>query len=515
MSTSQYAEAFKRELPAFREMTEKFYQQEVSIKDYKGFSGRYGSYAQRGGKASMLRLRLTCGRIDKAQLGFITEVIDRYHIDKVHFTTCQSLQLHNLSGETACAIMEKAIDYGILSWGGGGDFPRNVMASPLSGVEPGEHFDVLPYAQAASDYLMRFITEVKLPRKLKVCFSNSPANTPHATFRDLGFAATAQGTFDVYSAGGLGMNPKKGLCVARNVPPDQILYYIKAMVNTFLAYGNYENRAKARTRYMQDVLGQDGYITAYQEKLAEVLASGEDLTLPITETPIAKPGDGGVISDARILSQKQPGLYTVSYHPIGGTPAPSKLGELYGLIRDMEDVELRLGPDETLYIVNCTSSEARKVLDATTDGAQNLFETSVACIGASICQVGLRDSQQLLQELVDAIRPCQFADGVLPKLRISGCPSSCGAHQVGSMAFRGGSKLVNKKPVVAFNLFVGGGEAQGQEQFAEDWGAIAQTDIPAFLIDVGNAVTAQHTTFDQWLPGHRDELKTIAAKYQG
>lgn len=515
MNTSQYAEAFKRELPAFREMTEKFYRQEVSVKDYKGFSGRYGSYAQRGGKASMLRLRLTCGRIDKEQLEFIADVIERYHIDKVHFTTCQSLQLHDLSGEAACAIMEEAISHGILSWGGGGDFPRNVMASPLSGVEPGEHFDVFPYAQATADYLMRFITEVKLPRKLKVCFSNSPANEPHATFRDLGFVATAQGAFDVYSAGGLGMNPKKGLCVARDVPPNEILYYVKAMVNTFLAYGNYENRAKARTRYMQDTLGQEGYIRAYQEKLVETLSSGENLTLSVTETPITKAGDGGTISHSRILSQKQPGLYTVAYHPIGGTPAPSKLGELSALIRDMEDVELRLGPDGTLYIVNCTSGEAGRVLDATADGAQSLFETSVACIGASICQVGLRDSQKLLRELVEAIRPCRFADGVLPRLRISGCPSSCGAHQVGSMAFRGGSKLVNKKPVVAFNLFVGGSDGQGQEQFAEDWGAMAQTDIPAFLIDVGNAVTAQHTTFERWLPGHRDELRAIAAKYQG
>lgn len=48
-------------------------------------------------------------------------------------------------------------------------------------------------------------------RKLKVCFSNSPANLPHATYRDLGFAARADGRFDVYSAGGLGNNPRFGV----------------------------------------------------------------------------------------------------------------------------------------------------------------------------------------------------------------------------------------------------------------------------------------------------------------
>ena len=49
---------FKADLKEFREMTEKFYAKEVSVKDYKGFSGGFGSYAQKGGEASMLRLRL-------------------------------------------------------------------------------------------------------------------------------------------------------------------------------------------------------------------------------------------------------------------------------------------------------------------------------------------------------------------------------------------------------------------------------------------------------------------------
>lgn len=45
---------FKEDLKDFREMTEKFYAKEVSVKDYKGFSGGFGSYAQRGAEASML-----------------------------------------------------------------------------------------------------------------------------------------------------------------------------------------------------------------------------------------------------------------------------------------------------------------------------------------------------------------------------------------------------------------------------------------------------------------------------
>lgn len=147
-------EQFRESLPAFEEMIDKFSKGEVSVKDYKGFSGGYGSYAQKGGEKNMLRLRLSGGQLSKDQLQFIVESIEKWQVDKVHFTTCQTIQLHDLQPDAVCDIMRRAVDVGILTRGGGGDFPRNVMASPLSGVEIGEYFDVTPYAMAAADYLM-------------------------------------------------------------------------------------------------------------------------------------------------------------------------------------------------------------------------------------------------------------------------------------------------------------------------------------------------------------------------
>ena len=284
-SMEQLIHVWRASLNKFREMTEKFYAKEVSVKEYKGFSGGYGSYAQKGGEASMLRLRMPGGRLTKEKLKFIAEMVEQYHVDKAHFTTCQAVQLHDLDKDSVCDIMEKAVDVGIITKGGGGDFPRNVMCSPLSGVEMGEYFDVLPYAEAVSDYLLKNADKVTMPRKLKVGFSNSPANVTHATLRDLGFVAAEDGTFTVYSAGGLGNNPRMGVKVAENVEPSQILYYVQAMVNTFLAYGNYENRGKARTRYMQEKLGSEGYVKAFLEKLEEVKKNEKlDLNLAVAGT---------------------------------------------------------------------------------------------------------------------------------------------------------------------------------------------------------------------------------------
>ena len=506
---------WKEDMPAFREKTAQFYAGELPKAAYKGFSGLYGSYAQKDGKASMLRLRMTAGRVTKEKLAFVAKAIREYDVPRAHFTTCQTIQLHDLNGDTVCAIMEGALEAGIVTMGGGGDFPRNVMCSPLSGVEADEYFDVLPWAQAAAEYLMHFIKAEKMPRKLKVCFSSSRANFTHATFRDLGFAAREDGLFDVYSAGGLGNNPRFGVKVAEAVAPEKILYYIKAMWLTFRAYGNYENRAKARTRYMVEALdGVENYVKAYQEKLAEAFADAEDLTLRDVEAvTFAKTGDGSIIEDARVRKQKQPGLYTVVWHPIGGQPDVKTLCALSDAITPMQDVEIRLSPDEGAYIINLTGDEARKVLDVTRDSARTLFETSVSCIGASTCQVGLRDSQGLLHACIEAVRAADIPDGALPQMHISGCPSSCGTHQIGAIGFRGASKNVDGKAQSAYVFYAGGCDRQGEEAMGGEIGTMLEADIPAFLVRLGKTVAESGMRYDQWLEANPQGVSELAKEY--
>ena len=505
-------ETWKQDLPAFREKTAAFYAGELDKAAYKGFSGLYGSYAQKGGQASMLRLRMTAGRVTPEKLAFTARAIRKHRIARVHFTTCQTIQFHDLDGQTAGDIIEAALDAGIVTMGGGGDYPRNVMCSPLSGTEKAEYFDVLPWAEAAGEYLMTFIKAEKMPRKLKVGFSSSPENVTHATYRDLGFAARPDGKFDVYSAGGLGNNPRFGVKVAEAVEPSKILYYIKAMWLTFRAYGNYENRGRARTRYMQEACGgPESYVKAYREKLSEVFASGEDLDLELHPAALEKAGDGSVVSGPRVLEQKQPGLYTVVWHPIGGQPDPAVLCAVSDAMEKMPGAELRLSPDETAYLINLNGAEARTMLDLTHEGAKSLFESSVSCIGGTICQVGTRDSQGLLRACVAAVREANLPDGALPQIHISGCPSSCGTHQTGVMGFRGASKLVDGKPRSAFTLFVGGDDRQGCEAMGRELGVMLEERIPAFLVEVGRAAADQG--FAAWRETDPAALEAIAAKY--
>ena len=502
---------FRDDLAQFDEATRKYYAGEMSRQEYKGISGGFGSYSERDGKRGMLRLRMTGGRMSQDKLSFVVDAANTYGVDTIKLTTCETVQLHHLTAEQIMELSRAAIDHGIYCRGGGGDHPRNVTAPPLSGVQPGETFDVMPYVEAVGDYLLSILYDIKMPRKLKVSFANHPDNLAHTTIRDLGFVARADGLFDVYSAGGMGPNARMGLKMAEGVPGSDLLYYTRAMVDTCLAHGTYQMRAKARTRYMPVEMGEDAYRAAFAENVAKRKAEG-GLDLAVAAQPVTKAG-AGEIAGKRILAQKQPGLFAVSYHPLGGTPSRQTLTALRDTIQGMDAVEIRLGADGTMYVINCTADEARRVLDVTADGAETLFEHSVSCIGALICQQGARDSQGLYHACVDAIRAAGIPDGALPQIHISGCPSSCGTHQVGLLGFHGGVKIVDKQPLPAFTLHVGGSAELGHEHFAENWGPMLEERIPAFLVEVGKTVAASGESFEAWLPGHMDDLKAIAAPY--
>ena len=508
------AKAWEKELQEFKEKTAMFYAGEMTKADYKGFSGLYGSYAQKDGKFNMLRLRMPTGRVTKEKLAFVADSVKKYDIKKIHFTTCQTIQLHDLGHETVVSLLEEALDAGIITMGGGGDYPRNVMCSPLSGVEQGEYFDVSGYAMAAGEYLLRFIKAEKMPRKLKVGFSNSPKNITHATFRDLGFVAREDHKFDVYSAGGLGNNPRFGVKVAEAVEPEKILYYVKAMWLTFIENGNYEVRSKARTRYMQESLGgEQEYKKVYLANLEKVMESGENLDIKVENYEVSKKGSGEAVENARVLPQKQEGLYTVVWHPIGGQPSPESLIALNDVIQGMEEVQMRLAPDESAYIINLAADEVPKVLEVTSDSAKTLFETSVSCIGASICQVGLRDSQALLKSCIEEVRKAKLPKDVLPKIHISGCTSSCGTHQTAAMGFRGIVKLVDKKPNPAFMLYVNGNDGQGNEKMGHEVGIILESQIPQFIVELGKTVAESGLDFNSWNEKNQDGIEKVAEKY--
>lgn len=518
------SEELKKELivdyPTFIENTRKFYNKEISVQDYKGLSGPFGSYAERGANSGMSRWRFPGGILNQDKIRFMADAIRRYDLANPHITTGQCIQFHKLDGERIIKLFAECHAHGIYNRGAGGDHPRNTSASPLLGIRKGEVWDFSPYVRALSEYVLTLIKGIKFPRKLKTSFSDGTENSAHVTFKDFGVLAHPEDkTFSIYVAGGLGPNPKMGVQVANHIDPTQLLYYVKTLALIFSEHGNYKNRSKARVRYLQDILGgADALQTTFQEYLAKVQAE-ETLTINPDDFAFSIHKRGIVdstLKDSRVGEQKQEGLYYVTWHPLGGNPSKEVFLKVLEFVGSLdEEVQIRLSSDESVYIVNLTADEARKVLELTDKGGENEFYQSVSCIGATICQVGLQDSSGLLIKIFDAVRTATDVNSnLLPKFHLSGCPSSCGTHQIGIIGLHGAVKVVDKVPKPAFRVFRGGNESIGHEQFANQVGTIEASKIPAFFVALGEILTKENTPFTQWIIDHTRDFDDLVVAFE-
>lgn len=504
------------ELPNFREKSLKFLNGEISKPEYKGFSGGYGVYAQRDKKSFMIRLRTSCGVISKSQLYTIYNMAYENKLEKIHLTTRQAIQLHGLTVEQICNIMEEGIHKDIFTRGGGGNFPRNVGLSPLSGVDPDEAFDVTPYAVATDKHFISKITTYHLPRKLKVSYSSCNHDDAHCTVQDLGFIATLKDNkpyFNVYVGGGLGKNPKVGLKLDEPIEAKDALYYVEGLTKLFIDYGNYENKNKARVRYIVDELGEEDFIEKFKEySLKEKEKGGLDLT----PDPIdySKEGIEVDICDHRIRKQKQKGLYTVYIHPFGDQ---LYLKDLKALLYELDKIKnpmIRIGMTEGMYILNLNGKEAEKILEVSKKiSGDSSLEESICCIGVPICQMGIQNSQKMLNTIIDYFRENVAKETMhkLPRLYISGCPNSCGVHQIGSIGLTGKMKNIDGTPTDVFEIYICGNFEVGKSRLGTSIGDFKATDIPEFLHELAKITEGD---FFEFATNNTEKVLEVASKYK-
>ena len=154
------------------------------------------------------------------------------------------------------------------------------------------------------------------------------------------------------------------------------------------------------------------------------------------------------------------------------------------ICRTLKPPSCVLQPDQSVYIINLTAPEAAKVMSLTPDTAYNAFTSSVACIGSTVCQMGMGDSQSLLTSCFEEMATQYAASDALPQIYISGCPSSCGTHQIGELGFRGTVKVIKGTAHPAFTMYINGCSLQGSERLGEEAGTLLAEDIP--FVPFGN-----------------------------
>lgn len=505
-----------KEIEDFKRVGYRFCAGELSIAEFKKISGGFGVYAQRGAEEFMIRLRIPSGVINSNQLNTIYKLAEKYKLKGVHLTTRQAIQFHGLSIDDVCDIMREGILNDIYTRGAGGNYPRNVAMSPLAGVDPTEAFDVTPYAMSANMYFLKRICTYILPRKLKVNFNGSLNDSGHVTFSDLGFYAVnsnGKNMFQVYVGGGLGRNPELAFVYPDLIEPREVLYYIEAMVNLFIEEGDYENKGKARIRFIPKRMGQNEFIESYK-KHVDLAKERTSLDLNIEEKEYDKPGIETKIENFRLFRQKQRGLYSVYIHPIGGQLSMEQFKKILELLDKYNEPEINLSMTEGLYIRNLNGEEAEDAIRETEEmGGNNRIEQSVACIGASICQMGIGDTQQLLKEIIENLRSKGITEDLLPKLYISGCPNSCGVHEVGNIGLMGKMKKIDDLITSCFEVFIGGNFSMESTRFGESIGDIKSEDVKEFIFDLAKSVKESNMTYEKWIIERKEEFDNIIKEY--
>lgn len=99
----------------------------------------------------------------------------------------------------------------------------------------------------------------------------------------------------------------------------EILYYVEAMVNLFMAEGDYNNKARARTRYIPKRMGREEFLLAFDRHLEKVKGESKlNLDIEITLSKTEKSYNHKLKETASLLHQRQDGLYTLIIHPVNG-----------------------------------------------------------------------------------------------------------------------------------------------------------------------------------------------------
>ena len=135
----------------------------------------------------MERIKIPFGKLSAEQLEVMSELAEEYSDAILHVTTRQDIQLHFVHIDDTPDLMRRLAAVGITTREACGNSVRNITACPFVGVCSDESFDVTPYANAMTFFLLGHPDIQDFGRKFKIAFSGCKDHACGLTnFHDLG-----------------------------------------------------------------------------------------------------------------------------------------------------------------------------------------------------------------------------------------------------------------------------------------------------------------------------------------
>src|SRR5204863_1313727 len=182
--------ANEAEIDEFVATLERYERGDLSPDAWRQFRLVRGTYGQRqAADAQMLRVKVPQGLLTADQLQALADVGERYSRGFGHITTRQNVQFHFVKLHDVEPALRRLAESGLTTREACGNSVRNITACPLAGVAADERFDVTPYAEALTRYLLRHPLSSTLPRKFKIAFEGCAIDHVATSINDLGFRA--------------------------------------------------------------------------------------------------------------------------------------------------------------------------------------------------------------------------------------------------------------------------------------------------------------------------------------
>ncbi|HEY5961737.1 MAG TPA: nitrite/sulfite reductase [Polyangiaceae bacterium] len=467
---------------------------ELAPAKFRGQRVLHGIYEQRRRGSFMLRVRFAAGLVGLQQLHGLAQLALDHGVARLHVTTRQDIQLHDLRLETALELQPGLLGLSLTGYGSGGNTVRNVAAEPLSGLLRDEAFDVRPYALAVARRYLGPDKHPSLPRKFKIAFSGSDADRAGATAADLGFVAKRRGEelgFQVFVAGGLGLRPALGLELFSWIDASETGRIAQGVLNVFAQHGDRVHRHKARLRHLRARLGDAELLRLCHERIGGIEASpsraaeSEPVSvageLPTLASPLPEP----LRRLSGIVQEREPGRFSVRLVPSHGDLTPVALLALAEAGAEFCAPTVRVGLDQELWLTgiggNAVESLLARLRGQELGAPDECGQTLVACSGASTCQLGLLRSR----DAADAIARRLSLSGVAwngEPVRISGCPNACARHLLTQLGFEGRTKRVEARLLPSYAVFFGGTPCANNPRLGVNIGVIPAKRVPEFVL---------------------------------
>jgi sulfite reductase beta subunit-like hemoprotein len=527
-------EAIEDEIRIFEERALQLRRGEITDEQFRPFRLKHGIYGQRQPGWQMVRVKIPSGLLNAKQLRVLAGIADEYSTGRGHVTTRENCQFHFVKLENVPVIMRLLADCGLTTREACGNTVRNVTSCPLAGVCPTEIFDVTPYALATTRFFLRHPEFHDLPRKFKIAFSGceDDGNCAVAGIHDVGVIARLCGSketghrgFKVLVGGGLGSLPTEAATYAEFLPEEELIPTMEAILRVFSEHGNRKNKLKARMKFVLREKGIEEFRRLVAEKRKLVTTPAESVTAP---TPIHPPlvslspavASGNEASPEyerwarhNLQPQRQPGYGLVWIKLPAGTVLSHQLRGLAGLLEKQRLSVIRIAISQDIVIPWTPLERAQevyedlRVLDLTAPGARTIADVT-GCPGATTCNLGITRSLTLADVLANELANETDPEILKIRIKISGCPNSCGHHHIADIGFYGNARKIGEQQAPYYQLMLGGEVSASGVRFARQVAPLPGKRIPQAiraLLEFYKQARGPAESFRSWVRRTPDE----------